>query len=63
MMLRNSGKMPENDPLGLENGWSLVTITKTYIGVIGAKPSMLWLEKNVRMNNLRDQNCFKNGSK
>lgn len=62
-MLRNSDKMPENNPLGLENGWSLVNTTKAYTAVIRAKPSMLWLEKNVRVNNLRDQDFFLNGSK
>lgn len=37
-MPRNSDKMPENYALGLENGWSLVIITKTFTGAIGVKP-------------------------
>ena len=35
-MPRNSSKMPKNYPLGLDNGWSLVTTADAFIGVTEA---------------------------
>lgn len=35
-MTRNSSKMPENYPLGLDSGWSLVNTADAFIGVIEA---------------------------